>query len=97
MTSLPSAPIGNVTDEDGLMELFDQFSGLKSLMSDLLESDPTIVISEASLQGKSTTYQIIIQYLITTVLDTVVNISIVLEKFFRSLLQTPQLLKECMH
>ena len=27
-------PIGNATDEDGLMELYDQFSGLKSSLSD---------------------------------------------------------------
>ena len=27
-------PIGNVIDEDGLMELFNQFSGLMSSMSE---------------------------------------------------------------
>ena len=51
---------GNATDEDGLMELFDQISSLMSLMSDWLELDTTIVINEASLQGKSATYQITI-------------------------------------
>ena len=48
--------IGNVTDEDGLMELFDQFSGLMSPMSDWLKLDNTVIITEASLQGKTTTH-----------------------------------------
>ena len=43
--------IGNVTDEDGLMELFDQFSGLTSSVSDRLEPDTTNVIVDTSLQG----------------------------------------------
>ena len=42
------------------MELFNQFSGLMSPMADWLEPDITIVNSEASLQGKSATYQITI-------------------------------------
>ena len=62
-------PIGTVTDKDGLMELFDKFPGLSSPMSDCLEPDTTIVISEASLQGKSSTYQVTIQNLVTTLLD----------------------------
>ena len=53
-------PVYNVTDEDGLKELFDQFSGLMSTMSDILELD-AVVISEASLKGKNTTYQVTIQ------------------------------------
>ena len=83
----------NVTDEDILMELFDQFSRFMLPMSDWLEAD-TIVISEASLQGRSATYQVTIQNIVTTaLLDTGANISVVSEKFFRSLPQTPQLLK----
>ena len=45
-------PNSNATDEDGLMELFDPFSSFISLMSDCLELDTTIIISEACLQGK---------------------------------------------
>ena len=52
-------PIGNVTNEDGLMELFDQLTGLTVPVLDWLELDTTIVISEASVQGKSATYQVI--------------------------------------
>ena len=52
-------PVGNVRDEDGLMELFDQFSGLMSPMSDWLELD-TVSTSEASLQVKSAIYQVTI-------------------------------------
>ena len=83
-------PIGNATNKDSLMELFNQFSSLMSPMSDWLELNTTDAISEGSLQGKSTTYQITIQNLITTaLLDTGANISVVSEKFVRSLLQTP--------
>ena len=86
-------PIGNATDEDSLMELFDQFASMTSSMLNWLELDITIVISEVSLQGKSTTYQITIQNLITiALLGTGANKSVVLEKFFRLLPQTPQLL-----
>ena len=49
--------------EDGLMELFDQLPGLASPMSDWVELETTIVISEASLQGKSAIYQVTIQNL----------------------------------
>ena len=57
----------------------------------------TIVISEASLQGKRTFYQVTIQNIVTTaLLDTEANISVVSGKaFFRALPQTPQLLKIC--
>ena len=90
--------VGNVTNADGLMELFDQFSGLLSSVLDWLEPDAIIVISEASLQGKSATYQITIQSIITTtLLDTGANISVVVERFLRLLLPIPQLLKVCMH
>ena len=90
-------PVWNVTDEDGLLELFDQFSGLMLLMSDCLEPD-TIVITEATLQGKCATYMVTIQNIVTTaLLDTGANILVVLEKFFRSLSQTFQLFKEHMH
>ena len=45
-------PVCNVADEDALMELYDQFSGLMSPMLDWLELD-TVVISEMSLQEKT--------------------------------------------
>ena len=90
--------ISNETYEDRLMELFNQFSGLTLSKSDWLESDTTIVTSETCLQGKSTTYQIKIQNLkITALLDTGASIWVVLEKFFKSLHQTPQLFKVCKH
>ena len=92
------SPFDNVVDEDILMELFDQFSGLKSPVLDWLEMDTTVTVSEASLQGKSATYQVTIQNLVTTaLLDARANISDVMEKFFKSLPQTPQLLKVCTH
>ena len=72
-------PIGNVTDEDGLMELFDQFSGLMSPVS--LTRIIYYYWHQDSLQGKSTTYQVTIQNVITTaLLDTEANISVVSEK-----------------
>ena len=90
--------IGNTWEEDDLMKLFDQFSSLMSPVSDWLELDTAIIINEASLQGKRVTYQVTIQTLITTaLLDTWANIPVVLKKFFRSLAQTPQLLKVYMH
>ena len=61
-------PIGKVKDEDGLMELFNQFPSLTSNKLGWLEPDTAIVISEASLQGKSAMYQVTIQNLITTAL-----------------------------
>ena len=52
-------------------------------MSDLLELD-TVVISEQSLQRKSTTYQVIVQnVVISSLLDMGENIS----NFFRKVLQ----------
>ena len=42
----------NATDGDGLIEVFDQFSGLTSFMLDCLELDTTVVISETSLREK---------------------------------------------
>ena len=78
--------------EDGLMELFDQFTGWMSLMLDGLESD-TVVISKAFLQGKRATYQVTVENVISSaLLDTVIS-----KKFFRSLPQTPQLLKVFLH
>ena len=53
--------IGNATEEVSLMDLFGQLSSFTSLMPDWLELDTTIVISEFSLQGKNTTYQVTIQ------------------------------------
>ena len=89
---------GNTTDEDGLIELFNQFCNLTSPMSDCIEPDTMVVVSEASLQGKINTYQVTIQNLITiALLDTGANIPVVLEMFFKSLHQTPQLLKVCVH
>ena len=83
--------------EDDLMELFDQFAGSMSPMSDWLEPD-TVVISKASLQEKSATYQVIVQNIITsTLLDTGPNISVISERFCMSLSQTPHLLKVHMH
>ena len=76
-------PVHNVTDEEGLMELFDQFSRLMSPVLDSLEPI-TVFISEVSLKGKSTTYQVIIQNVVTSVLlDTGANVSVILEKFFQ--------------
>ena len=50
-------------------------------MLDRLELDTMIVISEASLQGKSTTFEVTFQNLTTiALLDTGVNISVVSEK-----------------
>ena len=70
----------NVTDEDGLMELFDQFFRLMSLMSDCLEPD-SIIISEASHEGKSTTYQVTIQNITTrALLDTGANLSLFFQR-----------------
>ena len=86
-------PASIVTDGDGLMELFNQLSGFMSPMLHWLKPN-TIVITEASLTGKSTTYQVTIQIIsTTTLLDTGENISVVSKKFFGSLPQTPQLLK----
>ena len=48
-------PVCNITDEDGLMELFYQFSGLMLPILDSVEPD-SIAIIQASLQGKSTAY-----------------------------------------
>ena len=63
-----------------------------------LEPDTTVVISEASLQGKGATYQVTIQNLTTVaLLDTRTNISVVSEKFFKSLPQKPKLSKVHMH
>ena len=68
-------PVCNVTDADSLMELFDQFSGLMLPMLGWLEPD-TAVISEASLEGKSATYQVTIQNVVTSaLLDSEANIS----------------------
>ena len=87
----------SVAGEDGLMEPFDQCSRWMWPMSDLLEPD-TVVISEASLHEKSTIYQATIQNIITSpLLHTGANISVIPEKFFRSLPQTPQLLKVHIH
>ena len=91
-------PIRDSTDEDDLMKLFDQSSGFTLPTSDLLEPDHIIVISEASLQGKSTTYQTTIQNLTTVpLLDTGTNISVILETIFKSLPQKPQLSKVHTH
>ena len=63
-------------------------------MSDQLEPESIIVISEASLQGRTTTYKVTIQNLMTIVLlDTGANISVVSEKFFNSLPEKPSYLK----
>ena len=59
------SPFGNVTDGDGIIELFTQCFGLMSHLFDWQEPD-TVVMIEASLQGKSATYQVIIQNIITT-------------------------------
>ena len=84
-------PIGYPTDEDDIMKLFDQLSSLTSPMLDWLTPDTIIVINEASLQGKSTTYKVKIQNLQTiALLDTGANITVVSEKFFNS---PPQKLK----
>ena len=81
-------PISNSTDEDELMKLFYRFFGFTPSSSDLLELDTTIVTSEASLQGKSTTYQVTIQNLTTiALLNTGANISVILKKFFKPLPQ----------
>ena len=89
--------VQNATDEDGLMELFDQFSGLMSPMLDWLDLD-TVVISEVSLQGKCTTYQVTVQSIITSALiDTGANILVISEKFSSSLPQTPHLLQVHMY
>ena len=51
-----------------------------------------------SFQGKSASYQVTVQKIITSaLLNTGANTSIILEKLFRSLPHTPQLLKVCMH
>ena len=44
-------PVCNITDEDGSMELFDQFSGLMSPMLNWLVPN-TVAINKVSLQGK---------------------------------------------
>ena len=59
-------PIGNVPLEDGLMKEFDQFSGLTSPILDWLGPDTNNVISEASLEGKSTSYEVTTWNLIAT-------------------------------
>ena len=48
-------------------------------------------------KGKCATYQVIIQNVLTALLGTGEDISVISERFFRSLPQTPQLLKDCMH
>ena len=59
-----------------------------------LTLDTTIIISEASLQGRSTTYKVTIQNLRTIALvDTGASISVNSEKFFNSLSQKPKLSK----
>ena len=86
-------PVHNTTEEDGVMELFHQFYELMPPMLDWPEQD-TIVISKVSLQGKSATSQATIQNIVTTaLLDTGANISVVPERFFRSLPQIFQLSK----
>ena len=85
--------------EDDMMELFDLFARWMSPMSDLLELDTIshqASSAKHSLQGKSPTYQVIVQNIITSaLLDTGANILVILERFFRSVPQTPQLLKVC--
>ena len=76
-------PISDLTDEDDLMKLFDQFSCLKSPMSDWLEPDTTIVNGEASLQGRNATYEVTIQNLNNTSINGHRgNKSVVLRKCF---------------
>ena len=43
------------------MKLFDQLSSLMLPMLDWLKPDSNIVISEASVQGRSATYKVTIQ------------------------------------
>ena len=57
-------PVCNVAGNDGLMELFDQFSRLMLPMLDSLEPD-TVVISKASILRKSAIYQVTIQNVVT--------------------------------
>ena len=59
-------PIGNITDEGGLIELFDHFSSLMLPVLHWVELDSNVVICEGPLKGKRTTYQITIQNLIKT-------------------------------
>ena len=87
--SATQEPINNVTNEDDLMKLFDQFCNLMIPTSDSPQLDTTTVVSEALLQGKGATYQVTIHNLATTALqDTGANMSVVSEKFFKSLPQT---------
>ena len=87
----------NVVNKDGLMELFDQFSGLVSPMLGWLELYTTIFIIEASLQ-KSTTYQVTIQNLVATaILDTGANISVVFGKVFWIIPSNISTIKICTH
>ena len=96
--SASEEPISDATDEDDLMKLFNQLSVLMLSMSYWLELGTTIVISEASLQGKGTTYEVKIQTLITiAVLDTGANISIVSIMFFNSLPKKTKLAKVNTH
>ena len=82
MTLLARNAVCNVTDKHDLMEQFDQFFRLMSLMSDWLQPD-TIFISEASLQVTSNLYQVTVQNIITTtLLATGENILTLLETFF---------------
>ena len=63
-------------------------------MLDLLELDTTVVIIESSLQGKSATYQVTIRNLIQQYYYTG---QLFQKKLFKSLPQTPKLLKVCTH
>ena len=87
-------PTHESTVEEDLMSLFKQYSSFTPPISDWLGADATVVISEASIQGMSTTYHITVQEQTTIILlDAGTNMSVFLQKFLESLPQKPKLLK----
>ena len=54
-------PIHETTNEEDLMNLFELYSDFTSHSSDWLGAYATVVISEASIQGRSATYHVTVQ------------------------------------
>ena len=81
-------------NEEEQMNLLEQYSNFTPTTPDWQGADTTVVISEASIQGKSATYHVTVQDQPTIVLlDTEENISVIFQKTFWNLVPKTKIIK----